>query len=399
MVERMDRSESLPSPTAPWRKWLGVLLGAWRDPAMREDREVTAAPAFNTKIRNLCLILSVLVIFNHATTDLAIVGSEQQPSVVRSEAGIAVASWETVVQFFLSGSMWRVTNPVFFMASGFLFFFGWRPTLLGLHRKLSKRVFTLFGPFLIWTVLSMSINFVSYTLASFPAFQQEWAAGRISWSQVVTFFLNMPWSGQLWFLHDLLLIMAFVVPVLTLVLPRLRGWTIPLFLALYFSDLPNPGVGRPGLCFFAIGATLGYLRLQPTFPTPQWRRIAVMAWVGTAGAYTILSLLTVWQLKPLFNLLVLVGIAGVWAFYDLLPAGAHNWLTRLSPYRFFIYMMFDPLLPILQRVITPWLSPTPLVKLLCYFLLPLIVIALCIGIASSLRQRLPRGYAVLTGGR
>ena len=85
---------------------------------------MTAAPAFNSKIRNLCLILSVLVIFNHATTDVAIVGSEQQPSVVRSEAGIAVASWVTAVQFFLSGSMWRVTNPVFFMASGFLFFFG-----------------------------------------------------------------------------------------------------------------------------------------------------------------------------------------------------------------------------------------------------------------------------------
>ena len=379
--------------------WLDVLLNAWRSPATREDREAIAAPAFNTKIRNLCLILSVLVIFNHSTSGVWISGSEQQPSVTRSEAGIAVASWETVVQFFLSGSMWRVTNPVFFMASGFLFFFGWRPTLLGLHRKLSKRVFTLFSPYLIWIGLSMSLNFVSYILANFPNFQHEWVAGRISWSQVMTFFLNMPRSGQLWFLHDLLLIMAFAVPVLALVLPRLRGWTIPLFLALYFSDIPNPGVGRPGLCFFAIGATLGYLRLQPKFPSLVWRRIAVMAWVGTAGAYTILSLLTDWQLKPLFNLLVLVGIVGVWAFYDLLPARMHNWLTGLSPYRFFIYMMFDPLLPILQRVIAPWLAPTPLIQLLCYFVMPLIVIALCVGIAGSLRQRLPRGYAVLTGGR
>ena len=53
----------------------------------------------------------------------------------------------------------------------------------------------------------------------------------------------------------------------------------------------------------------------------------------------------------------------------------------------------------LQRVIAPWLAPTPLIQLLCYFVMPLIVIALCVGIAGSLRQRLPRGYAVLTGGR
>lgn len=395
----MDQSESAPSLTASRPRWLDALLGARRNAATRVDREEAVTPAFNAKIRNLCLLLSVLVVFNHSTSYSPLLSQQAAATVPVEATGWAISHWETAVEFFLSGSMWRVTNPIFFMASGFLFFFGWRPTLSGLHQKLTRRVFTLLGPFVLWTVLSMTINFIAHAVASFPIYHQEWLAGRLTVSQVITFFLNMPTSSQLWFLRDLILLMAFAVPVLALLLPRFRGWTLALFLALYFSNLPNPGVDRAGLCFFGIGATLGYLRLQPSFPGPLWRRLAVMVWIGLAGAYTILALLTDWQLRPLFNLLVLTGIVGIWAFYDLLPASVHARLTQLSPYRFFIYMMFDPLLPILQRVVSPWLHPTPAVNLLCYFLLPVLVVGLCIGIASSLRQRLPRGYAVLTGGR
>ncbi len=383
---------------------LWMILPAWLRraavPALPvTETETRAAPAFNTKIRNLCLVLSMLVVFNHSNTYAPLIGADQHPvvSLVGPDAG--ASPLEVAVQFFLSGSMWRVTNPVFFMASGFFFFFGWRPTLLGLHRKLSKRVFTLLGPFLIWTVLTMALNFVAHALASYPAYRAAWEADGLTFSQLVTFFLNMPSSSQLWFLRDLIYIMAFAVPVLALVLPRLRGFTILLFLVVYFSNLPNPGVDRTGLCFFGIGATLGYLRLQPSYSNALWRRLAVMAWIGTAAAYTILALFSDWNLTPLFNLLILVGIFGMWGFYDLLPAGVHTWLTRLSPYRFFIYMTFDPLLPILQRIAAQWLTPNPLTNLLSYFLMPLVVIALCVGIASCLRQRLPTGYSFLTGGR
>ena len=385
--------------STPW-----MFLPAWlrwaTEPALPvADAETRATPAFNTKIRNLCLVLSMLVVFNHSNTYAPLIGADQHPvvSLVGPDAG--ASPLEVVVQFFLSGSMWRVTNPVFFMASGFFFFFGWRPTLLGLHRKLSKRVFTLLGPFLIWTILTMALNFVAHALASYPAYRAAWEADGLTFSQLVTFFLNMPSSSQLWFLRDLIYIMAFAVPVLALVLPRLRGFTILLFLVVYFSNLPNPGVDRTGLCFFGIGATLGYLRLQPSYSNALWRRLAVMAWIGTAAAYTILALLSDWNVKPLLNLLVLVGIVGIWACYDLLPGRAQDWLTRLSPYRFFIYMAFDPLLPTVQRVVGQWVPATPSLNLLTYFLYPAIVVTLCVGLGMSLRNRLPKGYLVLTGGR
>lgn len=382
--------------STPW-----IFLPAWLRraavPALPvTDAETRATPAFNTKIRNLCLVLSMLVVFNHSNTYAPLIGADQHPvvSLVGPDAG--ASPLEVAVQFFLSGSMWRMTNPVFFMASGFFFFFAWQPTLIGMHRKLSKRVFTLLGPFLIWTVLSMAINFVAHSLTSFPAYR---AVGGLTSSQMVNFFLIMPSSSQLWFLRDLLYIMAFAVPVLAIILPRLRGLTILLFLAVYFSELPNPGVDRAGLCFFGIGATLGYLRLQPTFPNAVWRRLAVLAWIGTAAAYTILALLSDWNVKPLLNLLVLVGIVGIWAGYDLLPGGVHAWLTRLSPFRFFIYMAFDPLLPTVQRVVGQWVPATPATNLLTYFLYPAIVVTLCVGLGMSLRKRLPNGYLVLTGGR
>ena len=113
----------------------------------------------------------------------------------------------------------------------------------------------------------------------------------------------------------------------------------------------------------------------------------------------ILALFTDWDLKFMVNIVVLTGVFGIWAFYDLLPDCVCDWLTRLSPYRFFIYMAFDPILPILQRVVSQWVPATPVFNLASYFLYPAIVVALCVGMGMSLRSRLPRGYLVLTGGR
>lgn len=391
--------------------WLGSVVERLRDalPTARikplaacstvAQQSARTSVELNTKIRNLCLILSILVVFNHSSTYNPLIGSDGHPmvSLVGPEPGASLI--EVGVQFFLSGSLWRVANPIFFMVSGYFFFFGWQPSLGGLGQKLGKRIFTLLAPFLIWTVLTMSINFLVYCTVSVPAFKSDWDAGRITASQLVTFFLNMPTSSQLWFLRDLLLVLVFVVPVLALFLPRL-GWTaVALFVGYYLSGLPGPGIHRATLAFFGVGAALGYLCVQPRYPSALPRRLAVIVWAGVAAGYFILALFTDWNLKSMMNIVVITGIFGIWAFYDLLPGRVCEWLTRLSPYRFFIYMAFDPILPILQRVVGQWVPPTPAFNLLSYFLYPAVVVALCVGLGMSLRHRLPRGYLMLTGGR
>jgi len=357
------------------------------------------SPYLNHKIRNICLILSFMVVYNHSHTleiDYNFWVGANAPAV--SAETLRSAPIEVCVQHFFSGALGRITNPMFFAASGFLFFYGWKPTAGSWGRKLRKRVFTLLLPYISWSLIGMFVGYGEFLLRNLYQLTMEKTRGALTLWDILGFAFNMGEPSQLWFLRTLMLMML-GAPILGLIISKLRQYTFLLILIVYYSDLTIPLIYKYSVCFFALGATFGYLKSELTFRVPALRVWIVPAWVGIAFAYASLSLLTDWNLQPLFRTLVLSGLVGIWAAYDLLPQFLHQRLAMMSRYRFFVYMAFDPLLSILQNRYFYFVAPSQAANLVEYFLMPVVVILFCIGVGSTLCRRCPRLYFFLSGGR
>ncbi|MBM3882118.1 MAG: acyltransferase [Verrucomicrobia bacterium] len=407
MTTQPENAESAPWPPVPAH-------GAARKAALAQESITASGQAapdlalldvprtssyLNNKIRNVCLILSVLVVLNHART-LYFEYDWEGLKLASAEAVVVVAGpLESLVQHFLSGALGRITNPVFFAVSGFLFFYAWRADLASWRKKLQKRFFTLLMPYFIWSALGKAQGLVYYVIVNWEAVFPQGSRRGFTLGDLAAVYWNLSPPTQLWFLHDLMLIMVLWVPLLAFLASRLRLYMLPLILALYFVTMPKPIVDKAGLCYFSFGAVLGYVRSDLSFPAGGWRWGAIGVWLGVAMAYTLLSLYTEWRLQPLFRLMVLSGVVGMWALYDLLPQRAHHALGGLSSWRFFIYMGFDPLLPILQET---WLRLVPssqATRIASYFLLTAVVVSILVGVATKLRRHWPRFYYFITGGR
>ncbi|MBI4662626.1 MAG: acyltransferase [Verrucomicrobia bacterium] len=367
---------------------------------MTHTAELRLNEYVDSKIRNICLILSVMVAFNHSRTiDLSYGWEGLSLSPITFDY-LGRAPLEIFLEHSLSGALGRITNPFFFLISGFLFFYNWRPTLGSWLGKMHKRLFTLLGPFVIWSLLGKLVNFVTFVLENPEVVAGSGVSGLKYAQSMCRLFLSMPSPGQLWFVRALMLIML-GAPVLAWLITKLRAKTLLLIYALYLSPYQTPWdwVDKSAICFFAFGATLGYLRANIWLGSRSLAKMLVGFWFLSAGLYTALSLVWDWDLTLLFKFMILGGLPGIWALYELLPEWIHNWLGGFAPYRFFVYMGFDPLLTIVQDHYYAILPPSQLTNLLGYLCLPTIVVALCILLARCLRRRLPSLYFVLTGGR
>jgi surface polysaccharide O-acyltransferase-like enzyme len=379
-------------------------IGALRDVPV--SGEVPAPPRISryneAKIRNVCLLLSIAVVFNHAITvgDLRQWQGESVSGPAAEE--ISAAPLEAILEYFLSGALGRIANPLFFMVSGYLFFWSWKPDWPSLLRKWRHRAFTLLVPLILWSVLGKALWTLDHLWINRGPVAAMARAGEWGGREVISTFVEMNGPSQLWFIQQLLLLMVLVAPILAWMLPRVGWWIVPPLVILYFTPGMDPLLGifrKPSLCFFATGALLGIRSHELVLRSRNWSRGVFVFWMVAAIAYTGLAATSDAALGPVLKLVVLIGIAGCWAAYDLLPERLHDWLAVWAPYRFVIYMGFDPLLPILQRHFLTSFSANQASRIAAYLVFPCVVVVICVIAARMLYRLAPGIYFVIAGGR
>lgn len=355
----------------------------------------------NAKIRNLCFLLSVMVVFNHAITAGDLRDWQGEHIVGAQAEDLAVRPIEFVVEHFLSGSLGRITNPVFFAVSGYLFFWAWRPDWTSLRRKWRRRAFSLLVPLVVWAGLGKAVWLLDHLWSNRHALRIMVPAGEWGFAELGLTFLGMNVPSQLWFIDQLLWLMVLVAPLLAWGLPRIRWWALVPLAVLYFLPAPDPlFIFRKGpLCFFCLGALLGREAAALDLPSRRWTWGAAAIWVAAAVGFTALAVFSSTPSPIAFKALVLVGVAGAWSAYDLLPHRFHRALDVVAPYRFFVYMGFDPVLPILQRHFLGWFDSGQTARLAAYVLFPSVVVTGIILLAWALHRVAPGVYFIITGGR
>ncbi len=380
-------------------------IGPLRDFPTPEAGPAPTSPAVseynNAKIRNICLLLSMAVVFNHAVTwgDLRLWQGE---SIARPEVGDgSVGLVELLLQLFVSGSMGRITNPVFFLASGYLFFWAWRPSWSSLRRKWKRRTLSLLAPWLIWAALGKLFWLGDYLVTNRHALGIMIRKGTWGGEELLMTYLGMHVPSQLWFLQQLMFLMVFVVPLLMWLLPRLGWWVLVLCGVLFFIPGLDPILvfRKPGLCFFMVGALLGHRARDLALPSRRHAWILTGAWLTGAVAYTGIAAFGTIPLTFLYKVLVLLGVLGIWGAYDLFPERLVRWLGAMAPYRFFIYMGFDPLLPILRKHGYGAFEGSEAGRVAAYLVFPTVVVVLCMAGARLLLWIAPGIYDIVSGGR
>lgn len=297
--------------------------------------------------------------------------------------------------------------PLFFIISGYLFFERVPNGMRSILEKMKKRARTLLVPYVIGCLFFVafyalvalmpgSSRFMNNSIM--PLFQQP-----LLQMVCAVFYDNgdgMPCAFQLWFLRDLIIIVA-LSPLCYVGLRRMGLGAVGLAFALSFIKCtPIPIYA---LFWFMLGGQL----VGCEFIIRPIRR----SWISTSALALFLILSVAQLLTPdaaywhYFDTpTIMTGLIALWSMYDLLASpnfmlSQHRFLFVASQYTFFIYLFHEPTLNVVRKLIVALGGQNPMSYLLAYLLSPWIFVLCAIPVGCLFRHYLPTCYKLCMGGR
>lgn len=347
------------------------------------------------KLRVLSLISIIFVLYIH---------SRFQPNEIMGMV------YYDKIQLFTSEMIGRCAVPLFYLISGYLFFMKVPDGVKSIGRKIRKRIKSLLIPYFIGclffvifysfvALLPWTSNLINSSSSIIPLFQKPYSIILIS-----IFYdggTGYPCAFQLWFLRDLILIVA-TSPLWYLCLKHLKWGFVAVVFVLTYFDVPH--VPFYSLFWFVLGG--------------QFTKVKIELW-GVNGVINVellaLCLFIVLSIVELFfpdivdwSLLripiILFGILGSWGLYDVVikkefSLSQHKWLGIACQFTFFIYLFHEPTLNIVRKLIVVVLGKNELGYLTSYLISPWIFTVCAVFTGLLFRKYLPRVYDVCTGGR
>lgn len=344
------------------------------------------------KLRVLSLISIIFVLYIH---------SRFQPNEIMGMA------YYDKIQLFTSDMIGRCAVPLFYLISGYLFFMKVPDGVKSIGRKIRKRIKSLLIPYFIGCVffvifysfvalLPWTSNLINSSSSIMPLFQKPYSIILIS-----IFYdggTGYPCAFQLWFLRDLILIVA-TSPLWYLCLKHLKWGFVAVVFVLTYFDVPH--VPFYSLFWFVLGGQLTKVKIE--MGGNGRTKVAIF------GLFLIISIVQLLSPDMLeWNLLripiIMLGIIGIWGLYDAFVEkkfclSHHKWLGIACQFTFFIYLFHEPTLNIVRKLIVVMLSKNELGYLTSYLLSPWIFTVCAVFAGLLFRKYLPRVYDVCTGGR
>jgi surface polysaccharide O-acyltransferase-like enzyme len=356
------------------------------------------SPRLSRKIALFSFTAIILVVFIHARTTDSMV----------PKSGLLYAT-SFIIQNFIGDGIARVSVPLFFAFSGFLFFATLIPTIVGFRKKLSSRGRTLVIPYLVWNGMGILLLLLIQTVHGNVSLSGEKLIANYSPLDFLLRLYPHPVQFQFWFLLDLAVYLL-LSPLLYFLIKRF-GIVMPLFfLLLYFSKIcriplhiSDAGLHTEGMLFFSIGAWIVVRNLR--LPALSSRIVIIMsiAWIGLCLGKTffLLHYGETYQYNLIHRATVIIGVISVWRLYDLLPDTVitARWWNALLPFTFFIYAFHEPAQTIIRNELLGVIGSTIVTKSICFAVCPVVTIAIAVGLATALQKGTPGFYSLITGGR
>lgn len=354
------------------------------------------------KIKILGLLLIILIVYLHASYPTSEVACK---SVQRMQTAFGIFG--------------RLGVPFFFLISGFLFF---RHGSSDYGRKISKRVRTLFIPYLIATIAAYMIYLALYYLSgSHPDILRLVSEYNLdiytslkgeAWIRL--HFIECNVNFPLWFVRDLM-VLCLVSPLIYFIVKGLvrYNWLLIIYFGValwalwYFRASYTE---EQAIVFFTCGAILA---VHPGFDIrKKHKTFGLICLLITAVVSVACFIPGMEFIKGNEIVVIPIGLLGLWYGYDffvdhwrkvvqkgkLVNLRMGDILEEASAYSFFIFIFHEPLLALLRRY-TLLFGNSNVFYTLCYLLMPIVIIAFLMGIGWLLRRFLPHVYSFITGNR
>lgn len=356
---------------------------------------LTEEASLRLKVLRFPLIVGVVFIHNYSLT-----------STVHGGA-IGLAHADGILDFVrnvVSHGVARVSVPLLFLISGYLFFLDFEPTVAALLAKLKSRSKTLLLPFLFWNAANLAIIAAAQSLPAAAKYLSGKTA-KVSHLDGVVLLEAIfgihgdPISYQFWFVRDLMMLVLLT----PLVYPLCRRGGIPILLAglvLWLSNaqwFPMPALDAT--LFFMTGAWFAIKRIN-LFCVDRIGAFALALYIPAVLLDAIWFGATAGTLLPKVSI-VLGVICALWITrFAIRSDDIKNRLVWLSGTSFFVFAAHEPLLTICRKVLYRLLPPhSSFLALGFYFLIPAFVIGVLAALYPRMKLHFPRLTALSCGGR
>lgn len=347
------------------------------------------------KLRVMSFFAIILVLYIHAVF-------HDYPNEIQG------MPYNFLMQEFVSGMIGRCAVPLFFAVSGYLFFVNVdldAGDTTVIYAKMKKRVFTLLVPYLIAAWFPALFYLALEYIPGVGGFINGEAFSENFDRRFLDFLCFMywdtgggaPYAFHLWFLRDLIVIVAFA-PVIYHVLRYRMGGMLLLALLFVLIIMDVPYLPVYGMFWFVWGhCCLGVLS-----------RVAGRLCLPCSAVFVVLCLAELFCQSSVWEYLkvpvIMLGIMSMWTLYDkIVPEtfrlSDHKYLLVACTYTFFVYLFHEPTLNVVRKILVIPFHHSSLGFALSYLLSPWIFAVLMTIAGVSVKRWMPRLYSICVGGR
>lgn len=312
--------------------------------------------------------------------------------------------WNYRCQEFISGMLGRCAVPLFYVISGYLFFLKVSDGMKSIYAKIQKRMRTLLVPYIIGclffvlfgVIIAITPGISRYVNGSvMPLFNEP--LHQIICSIFYDSGSGTPCAFQLWFLRDLILIVA-TSPIWYLLLKHLRWIFVITSFGLTYIQLPF--VPFFALFWFLLGGQL--VQVKNGYGGASLTMLSIVTFLLLSIVQLFMPDMIGWELVNIP--IIILGLISVWGIYDMVlgkdfKLSEHRWLATACQFTFFIYLFHEPTLNIVRKLIIVVLGKNEYGYLISYLISPWIFTICFVIIGLQFRKYLPKVYHVCTGGR
>lgn len=340
----------------------------------------------SNKIKLLSFVLILIIVLLHS-------------QMINISTGINLH----IQQFFNLGFT-RIGVPMFFMISGFLFFYNVpdKPGFYFFFKKISSRIDSLFIPFILWTLIGMC--FVRIVLP-IPAFTSFFENISINKSFLCDFFYSfiIPYKVvyQLWFVRDLF-VMALFSPLIFILVKKIPVIYFISLELLYIYSLPFIQVSS--IMSFSIGVFIALYHKEylSKFISARISLILFFLWLFLCILLVYIKIrINTLQFIYIQQFINYFGIISIWLFYDVVYKFIPDKIFKSSilSMSFWIFLTHEPVLTIIKKILLRCMGNNDFSILCIYILSPILTIVFVFLIGILLRKYFRLIYSVLVGGR